>query len=117
MCTNILHRYIEADPTLKTGFQEGKLSKEVIELCNKEVLDTCGVNVTELIMDKVRLSRHYKQSLDEIRLFNNSLCLKYNFGIDPGSLGAPRRMRLTIHTSSKTSVSLLFGVCLCVFDH
>ncbi|XP_023728045.1 uncharacterized protein LOC111875766 isoform X7 [Cryptotermes secundus] len=98
MCGNILQHYDEIDPNLIQGFKQGKLTKAGVEACRNEVFNKCGVDITAFLHENVRLGKTYKQILDEVRSFNSSVCLKLNFGVAPGLLGAPRRMRVgTIH--------------------
>ncbi|KDR08988.1 uncharacterized protein LOC110839082 isoform X3 [Zootermopsis nevadensis] len=94
MCGNILQHYDEIDPKLIQAFKQGKLTKAGSETCRNEVLNKCGVDITTFLHENVRLGKTYKQILDEIRSFNSSVCLKLNFGIAPGLLGAPHRMRV-----------------------
>lgn len=94
MCGNILQHYDEIDPNLIQGFTQGKLTKAGVEACRNEVFNKCGVDITAFLHENVRLGKTYKQILDEVRSFNSSVCLKLNFGVAPGLLGAPRRMRV-----------------------
>ncbi|XP_068083777.1 uncharacterized protein RIC-3 isoform X5 [Anabrus simplex] len=94
MCGNILHRYDEFDPKLSQTFEQGKLSKDIVNTCRTEVLNKCDVDITDFLNERVRLGRSYKQMLDDIRTYNHSVCLKVNFGITLGALGTPRRMRI-----------------------
>ncbi|XP_069681323.1 resistance to inhibitors of cholinesterase protein 3 isoform X8 [Periplaneta americana] len=94
MCGNIIHHYDEVDPKLIQAFKQGKLTKTGIETCRNEVLNKCGLDITAFLHENVRLGKTYKQILDEVRSFNSSVCLKMNFGIEPGLLGVPHRMRI-----------------------
>lgn len=73
--------------------------KEIVYQCKSAVLETCGIDISEVLQDKVRLGHSVKQILDEIRSLNGSLCLKYNFGVAPWKLGVPHRV--TVKVSSK----------------
>ena len=103
MCGNILQHHDDIDPKLIQAFQQGKLSKAGVATCKEEVYNKCGVDITAFLHENVRLGKTYKQILDEIRSFNSSICLKLNFGIAPGLLGAPRRMRVALHMPSKAA--------------
>ncbi|KAJ9582861.1 hypothetical protein L9F63_022820, partial [Diploptera punctata] len=94
MCINILQHHDDIDPKLVQAFKQGKLSKAGVETCREEVYNKCGVDITAFLHENVRLGKTYKQILDEIRSFNSSICLKLNFGIAMGELGAPRTMRV-----------------------
>lgn len=94
MCNTILNRQEEFDPKLSKAFHSGKLDKEIISMCRKEVFNMCGIDIAEILNKKEKLGRSYKQTLDEIRSYNISICLRQNFGVNPGLLGAPRRMRI-----------------------
>lgn len=66
--------------------------KEVVHRCRQEVLDTCGIDISPLLQEQVRLGQNVKQILDEIRSLNGSLCLKYNYGLAPWRIGVPHRV-------------------------
>lgn len=100
MCGTILSRHEDLDPKLRQAFQQGKLSKEIVNTCRSEVLNICGIDIAEFLREKVRIGQTYRQILDEIRSFNISVCLRRNFGVNPGSFGAPRRMRTWGPTTS-----------------
>lgn len=57
-------------------------------------MNMCGIDIAEFLNKKEKLGQSYRQMLDEIRSFNISICLRENFGIKPGLIGAPRRMRI-----------------------
>lgn len=102
VCEKILRSQSDFDERFMLTFQQGKLTKEIVNRCKNEVLSKCDVDITSFLMDKVRLGKTYKQILDEIRSLNSSLCLKQNFGVAPGLIGAPRRMRIwALSASSK----------------
>uniref|UniRef100_A0A1B6M4H4 Resistance to inhibitors of cholinesterase protein 3 N-terminal domain-containing protein n=1 Tax=Graphocephala atropunctata TaxID=36148 RepID=A0A1B6M4H4_9HEMI len=94
LCEKILSSQSDFDKRLLLSFQQGKLTKEIVHKCNAEVHDKCNIDITEFLNDKVRLGRTYQQMLSELRSLNSSFCLKTNFGISPGLIGAPRRMRV-----------------------
>ncbi|KAG8318128.1 hypothetical protein J6590_010003 [Homalodisca vitripennis] len=94
LCEKILSSQSDFDKRLLLSFQQGKLTKEIVNKCNAEVHDKCNVDITDFLNDKVRLGRTYQQMLSELRSLNSSFCLKVNFGISPGLIGAPRRMRV-----------------------
>lgn len=102
LCERILISQSDFDKRLLLSFQHGKLTREIVNRCNAEVHSKCDVDIREFLMEKVRLGRTYHQMLNELRSLNSSFCLKTNFGISPGLLGAPRRMR--VWEASKTSV-------------
>lgn len=98
LCERILSHQRDFDQRLILNFRQGKLTKEIVDRCKNEVFDKCGVDITSFLKEKVRLGRTYKQILDEIRSLNSSLCLKENFGVAPGLIGVPRRMRVWSYT-------------------
>lgn len=61
--------------------------------CRATVLERCDIDIATFLSEQARLGRSYRQILDELRSFNTSVCLRRHFGVSPGSLGAPRRMR------------------------
>ncbi|CAB3374057.1 Hypothetical predicted protein [Cloeon dipterum] len=87
MCGDILH-----ENQLTTN-EQLHLSKKSVEKCRDEVRSACGLDITAVIKDQTGLTKSYKQILDEIRSFNNSECLKQNFGVQLSLIGTPRRMR------------------------
>ncbi|XP_065343947.1 fibrous sheath CABYR-binding protein-like isoform X2 [Cloeon dipterum] len=87
MCGDILHE------NQITTNEQLHLSKKSVEKCRDEVLSACGLDITAVIKDQTGLTKSYKQILDEIRSFNNSECLKQNFGVQLSLIGTPRRMR------------------------
>uniref|UniRef100_A0A1B6C4L9 Resistance to inhibitors of cholinesterase protein 3 N-terminal domain-containing protein n=1 Tax=Clastoptera arizonana TaxID=38151 RepID=A0A1B6C4L9_9HEMI len=102
VCEKILLRsQNDYDKNFILAFQKGKLNKEIINRCKNEVLSKCDIDITSFLLDKVHLGKTYKQILDEIRSLNSSLCLKQNFGVAPGLIGAPRRMRIWAYSASK----------------
>ena len=94
MCGTILNRHEKFHSKLSQTFEQGKLNKEIITMCRNEVMNMCGIDIAEFLNKKEKLGHSYKQMLDEIRSFNISICLRQNFGVNPGLLGAPRRMRI-----------------------
>ncbi|KAF5303648.1 hypothetical protein FQA39_LY09895 [Lamprigera yunnana] len=68
----------------------------IIERCRKEIFDKCGIDISALFAEQVRLGHSFKQILDEVRSLNGSLCLKYQFGISPWTLGAPHRITINL---------------------
>lgn len=101
LCEKILSSQADFDKRLLLSFQEGKLTKAIVNKCNAEVHDKCNMDIAQFLMDRVRLGKSYQQMLSELRSWNSSSCLKTNFGISPGLIGAPRRMR--VWDASKTS--------------
>ncbi|XP_063932946.1 titin isoform X3 [Zophobas morio] len=75
--------------------------KEIVQRCRQEVLDTCGIDISVVLQEQVRLGQTVKQILDEIRSLNGSLCLKYNYGLAPWRLGVPHRV--TVKAASGAS--------------
>ncbi|KAL1130049.1 hypothetical protein AAG570_012992 [Ranatra chinensis] len=94
LCEKILIGTQDYGKKFLSSFQQGKLTKEIVETCHLSVLQKCGVDITEFLREKVALGKTYRQMLDEIRSLNNSLCLKQNFGISPGLIGLPHRVRV-----------------------
>lgn len=84
--------------------------KEIVQKCRKEVLETCGIDISVVLQDQVRLGRNVKEILDQIRSLNGSLCLKYNYGVDPWRLGVAHRV--TVKTASDASSKKKCGLFL-----
>lgn len=93
VCEKILRKSNDFDSKLSLAFQQGKLNKQIIEKCRSEVLEKCNVDISLFLTEKDKIGRGHKHILDEIRTFNSSFCMKYNFGVTPGLLGTPRLMR------------------------
>jgi len=93
-CGRIIHKHSELDPKFIQAFEQGKITQEVVETCKREVLATCGVDITAFLAEQVRLGQTFRQILDSIRSFNSSVCLKLHFGVERGLIGAPRNMRV-----------------------
>ncbi|XP_030745093.1 titin isoform X2 [Sitophilus oryzae] len=70
--------------------------KEIVTQCRTAVLETCGIDISAVLQERVSLGHSVKQILDEVRTLNGSLCLKYNFGVSPWSLGVPHRVHVNI---------------------
>ncbi|XP_008195611.2 uncharacterized protein RIC-3 isoform X1 [Tribolium castaneum] len=70
--------------------------KEIVQKCRQEVLETCGIDISVVLQEQVRLGRNLKQILDQIRSLNGSLCLKYNYGVDPWRLGVAHRVTVKV---------------------
>ncbi|XP_045466353.1 uncharacterized protein LOC123675126 isoform X2 [Harmonia axyridis] len=68
--------------------------RQIINICQEEVFKTCGIDVSVVLQEQVRLGHTTKHILDEIRSLNGSLCLKYNFGVQPWRLGVPHIVTL-----------------------
>lgn len=64
-----------------------------VAACRAAVLQRCEIDIATFLDEQARLGRSYRQILDELRSFNTTVCLRRHFGVSPGSLGAPRRMR------------------------
>lgn len=75
--------------------------REIVAKCQSAVLETCGIDISAVLQEQVRLGQSVKQILDEIRSLNGSLCLKYNFGVAPWTLGVPHRVTVKMPSSSK----------------
>ncbi|KAJ3638452.1 hypothetical protein MTP99_001816 [Tenebrio molitor] len=74
--------------------------KEIVQKCRQEVLETCGIDISVVLQEQVRLGQNVKQILDEIRSLNGSLCLKYNYGVAPWKLGVPHRISVNVDPSN-----------------
>ncbi|KAL3288613.1 hypothetical protein HHI36_003050 [Cryptolaemus montrouzieri] len=74
--------------------------RQIINICQDEVMKTCGIDISAVLQEQVRLGQTTKQILDEIRSLNGSLCLKYNFGVPPWRLGVPHI--ITIRNDSES---------------
>ncbi|XP_026279446.1 uncharacterized protein LOC113207204 isoform X6 [Frankliniella occidentalis] len=90
MCGRIVTKHDELDPKFLSDFEHGKMSKDVINTCKKEVLSTCGVDITSFLAEQVGLGQTYRQILENIKTFNNSVCLKQHFGLERSIVGAAR---------------------------
>lgn len=77
----------------------GGSGKEIVSQCRAAVLKTCGIDISAVLQEQVRLGATVKQILEEVRSLNGSLCLKYNFGVSPWKLGVPHR--ITVRAQSK----------------
>lgn len=71
-------------------------NREALIQCRKAVLEKCGIDISAVIQEHVRLGQTVKQILDEVRSLNGSLCLKYNFGVAPWKLGVPHKIALNV---------------------
>nr|XP_022920728.1 uncharacterized protein LOC111429139 isoform X2 [Onthophagus taurus] len=72
---------------------KGPLSgKEIVNRCRKEVLETCGIDISGVLQEQIRFGRTIKQILNEVRSLNGSLCLKYHFGVSPWRLGVGHKV-------------------------
>lgn len=110
LCEKILSSKPDFEKKFLLSFQYGKLTKEIINSCNTEVHNKCDINIREFLMDKVRLGKTYQQMLSELRSLNSSFCLKTNFDISPGLIGAPRRMRVWKTSKNVSSFMCLIGL-------
>jgi hypothetical protein len=59
--------------------------------CRTQVFDTCGIDIQAFLRENIQMGRTLKQVLNQVRSLNGSMCLKYNFGVDPWSLGVPHK--------------------------
>ncbi|KAF2881165.1 hypothetical protein ILUMI_24990 [Ignelater luminosus] len=82
LCNNIIQQ--DDEKPLK--------GQEIIIRCRAEVLNKCGIDISAVLQEQVRLGHSFKQIVDEVRSFNGSLCLKYNFGVSPWRLGVSHRV-------------------------
>nr|CAH7759462.1 unnamed protein product [Callosobruchus chinensis] len=80
----------------KEGEEEGAplTGREIIARCRSAVLETCGIDISAVLQQQVRLGHTTKQILDQVRSMNGSLCLKYNFGVAPWKLGVPHAVKM-----------------------
>lgn len=69
--------------------------KEIVSKCKSEILQTCGIDISVVLQEQIRLGHTFKQILDEVRSLNGSLCFKHNFGVAPWKLGV--RHVVTVH--------------------
>lgn len=93
--------------------REGEKSlsgKEIVAQCRVAVLKTCGIDISAVLQEQVRLGATVKQILEEIRSLNGSLCLKYNFGVSPWKLGVPHR--ITVRVESKRLFCFVCSACI-----
>lgn len=96
---------------IKRANEEQLTGRELVRQCQKAVLDTCGIDMSAVLQERVTLGHTTKQILDEIRSLNGSLCLKYNFGVSPWRLGVPHRITVKIAASPSKKLS---GLCFVV---
>lgn len=97
LCNNIIQQ--DDEKPLK--------GQEIIIRCRAEVLNKCGIDISAVLQEQVRLGRSFKQIVDEVRSFNGSLCLKYKFGVSPWRLGVTHRV-VNLGPACKNSCSFLF---------
>ncbi|KAG8238184.1 hypothetical protein J437_LFUL014060, partial [Ladona fulva] len=81
------------------GLKVGADGKPDPKACREEVLLICGIDIADVIRIDAKASSlfgsaAYRHRIQNLRAYNTSLCLKRNFGLDPSTIGAPRRMRL-----------------------
>lgn len=81
---------------IKKGDNAEFTAREIVSQCQKAVLETCGIDISAVLQERVILGHTTKQILDEIRSLNGSLCLKYNFGVSPWRLGVPHRVTVNV---------------------
>ncbi|CAH0551060.1 unnamed protein product [Brassicogethes aeneus] len=72
--------------------EENLSNKQMLMKCRSTVLETCGIDISAVLQEQVRLGQSVKHIIDEVRSLNGSLCLKYNFGVAPWKLGVPHRL-------------------------
>ncbi|KAK4885107.1 hypothetical protein RN001_001378 [Aquatica leii] len=70
--------------------------QKIIEQCRKEIYNRCGIDISAILQEQAWLGRTFKQIVDEVRSYNGSLCLKYQFGISPWRLGAPHKVTINL---------------------
>lgn len=94
LCNTLLER-----PNPKNA---APLTKELISQCRRKVLGTCGIDIELVLHPGVRFGHAVKHVLNQVRSLNGSLCLKYNFGVQPWRLGVPHRVTVNFaQVSSK----------------
>lgn len=71
-------------------------AQDVIKQCRTQIRDKCGIDISVILQEQVRLGRSFKQIVDEVRSFNGSFCLKYQFGISPSKLGISHRVTVNL---------------------
>lgn len=79
--------------------------REIVNQCQKAVLETCGIDISAVLQERVTLGHTTKHILDEIRSLNGSLCLKYNFGVSPWRLGVPHRVTIKVSPSPSKDIT------------
>lgn len=81
---------------------DGKLrGPAAISWCRSEIYNKCGVDISDVLQEHIRLGRSFKQIVDEVRTSNVSLCLKYNYGVSPWLLGVPHKVTVNLQGSCK----------------
>lgn len=112
ICGNILRRDSKLPPPLDSG-QPGKkieISKPAANLCRNEILKQCGVDVLLLLKENAAMTKEYKKSLNQIRSFNTSHCLKISYGVDVvEEIGLARMTKGPFSSPSKNSKELGCG--------
>ncbi|XP_066143826.1 uro-adherence factor A-like isoform X2 [Euwallacea fornicatus] len=66
--------------------------KEIVAQCRKAVLETCGIDISAALHDRISLGHSTKQILEEVRSLNGTMCLQYHFGVSPWKLGVGHRV-------------------------
>ncbi|CAB0018082.1 unnamed protein product [Nesidiocoris tenuis] len=94
LCEHILAAEPNFEQNYAVFLQQGKLTKDIVNTCQKTVFKQCAIDIVALLNEKVSLGRSYKQLVDDLRSLNSSLCLKHAFGISFNMLGLPRPMRV-----------------------
>lgn len=99
LCSTIIDRGDRTPPT----------PKEIVSQCKKAVLETCGIDISAALQDRISLGHSAKQILEEVRSLNGSLCLKYNFGVSPWMLGVPHRVNVHLDPGNTCLVVFFSG--------
>jgi len=76
-------------------------------LCRNEILKTCKIDVVVLLNENPTMSKEYMESLNELRSFNVSQCLRDNYGVHLESIGLPKRFKTPDSSPSKTFLWVL----------
>lgn len=93
ICLHILQK--DSKTPLDPGQGQGgrkkiQISKPMTNVCRNEVLKQCGADILPLLKENADKTKEYKNSLNQIRSFNTSHCLKVSYGVDVTELGLAR---------------------------
>ncbi|XP_066255452.1 calponin homology domain-containing protein DDB_G0272472 isoform X2 [Euwallacea similis] len=75
-------------------------SKEIVAQCRKAVLETCGIDISAALHDRISLGHSTKQILEEVRSLNGTMCLQYHFGVSPWKLGVGHRVNVKAYPAN-----------------
>lgn len=77
-------------PTKQNQQQRIHINRPMANVCRYEILKQCGVDVLLLLKENAVMTKEYKQTINQLRSFNTSHCLKISFGVDVAEIGLPK---------------------------